>query len=397
MTYEHEDLIRSEPDEYHLACVLLSPTATVYLGQVLTDVDPDDFHDPILIQIWGYARLLHAGGARVTKRALVNAAEVDTAPGAVKPTLVVAWLTRVAGQPVYPSRLPGSVRAVKDTARLRRLVQAADRMKHRALGAEDYAQALEWSWDCLRELEGGETPPEVVPFTTLVDDWHKQMAAGPLGGGQVVPTPWPDLDDILGGGLHPGRSYVIAARPGMGKTTMGLNVAACAAEQGYRSLVVSQEMTNFEVTGKLMAAGGGAEYSEIVRYQMSEETSYRVTEYGETNRHMPLYSIDTPGLSIEYITAVAKSMKRNGGLDLLFMDYLQLLEPTNRRVPREQQVSHISRAIKLAAKELSCACVTTAQLNRDNVKANRRPILPDLRESGSVEQDADVVILIHHE
>ncbi|MGH7743265.1 MAG: replicative DNA helicase [Candidatus Dormibacteria bacterium] len=399
MSYEQDDLIRSEPDEFHLACLLLAPSAVAYLGDTLADVDPTDFYDSTLTAIWGAARAIHGRGERVTRRSLM--VEVGTPPpGQVKPlvpaSLVKVWLDRVGGEAVYPEKIPGSVRSVVEAAKLRRLVIAADQIKRRALLAEDYAQAYGWAAEVLGELADDEVPDEVVPFANLVDAFHKQMAGGVVVG-EVVPTPWPELNELLSGGFHPGRSYVVAGRPGGGKTTMGLNAAAGVAEQGFPTLVVSQEMSSFEVTGKVLAAGGHAEYGEIVRQSMSDDTAYRIAEYGDTNREMPLWVIDKPGLSIEYVAAVARSVKRKHGLSLLFVDYIQLIEPTSRRVVREQQVAHISRSIKLLANELGCAVVTAAQLNRENIKSNRRPTLADLRESGSVEQDADAVVLLHHE
>jgi replicative DNA helicase len=390
-----EELLRSDPDEFHLGCLLLSPTGTVYLTDTLATVDPEDFYDPVLVGIWGYARVLHSAGSRITRRALVAAAENDPTK-AVRPSLVNVWLEKVAGEPMYPQRLPQSIRAVKETAKLRRLVQATEMMRHRALLAPDYAQALEWARDALQNLVEGDAPPEVVPFADLVDEWRKQMAGG-LVVGEVVPTPWLELNEVLGGGLHPGRSYVIAARPGLGKTTSGLNIAAGAAEQGLSTLVVSQEMTRFEITGKMMAAGGHAEYSEIVRYEMSDDTASRVTEYGDTNRDMPLRVIDTPGMTVENVFAVAKSVKTSSGLDLVFVDYLQLIESSDRKLPREQQVAHTSRMLKRLPQALECSTLIAAQLNRSNAKDNRRPVLTDLRESGAVEQNSDVVILLHHE
>lgn len=382
-----EDYLHSPADEFLLACLLLSISAQVYLGDALEAVDPDDFFDPHFGRLWGCARLVHAAGQRVTKRSLL--AEVDT-------PAVRARLEQISGEPVFVDKIEQSVRTVKETARLRRLAQTLERVKSQIVTADGYSQALGVAWDSLAQLDQADNPVELVPFSQLVDNFRETMAGG-LSVGEVIPTPWSEVNEILSGGLHAGRSFIIAGRPGSGKSISGLNVAQGAAEQGFPTLVISQEMSNFEATGRLLAAGAQVEYREITQYAMSPETEFAVTHYGESNRSMPLYLIDKPNLTVEYVAAVARGMKRSVGLDLLVVDYLQLLRASDLGKVREQQVAHISRSFKLLSRELMCAIVVLAQLNRGNVKENRRPVLADLRESGSLEQDQDGVILLHHE
>lgn len=382
-----EEYLQSEPDEFHLACLLLSPTGAAYLGDALDAIAPDDFYDTHYGRLWETARKVHSSGARVTKRTLL--AEVNT-------PAVQARLDRISGEPVFTTKIQASIRTVVELARTRRLIQALERSKSRAVTAADYSHAFGIAWDELRALEGGSTPAEVKPFSALADEFHKRMAEGPRVG-DIVPTPWTDLNDILAGGLHRGRSYLVAARPNEGKSILLANVVAHAAEFDSPSLLVSAEMSDFEVTGRLMAAGGRVEHGEIARYAMSDHTARRVAEYSDTHRDMPLWVIDRPDLPIEYIAAVARSMRRSHGLDVLGLDYLQLLGVSDKSTHREQQVSHISKSAKNIAMELRCAVVSASQLNRQNTRENVRPVLKDLRESGSLEQDADVVILIHHE
>lgn len=389
-----EHLLSSPTDEFQLACVLLSPSGQVYLGDTLEAVDPDDFSDPTLGRIWAAARRIHAEGRRVTKRSLLASSD---GVANINVPAVRAKLEQISGEPVYPTKLHTSIRTVAQTAQLRRLVHAADRIKASAVTSEDYSQALNVAWEELRQLDGSELSPDVVPFSTLVDDFHKAMTDSETASSGVIPSPWPELNDLLSGGFHAGRSFVVAGRPGSGKSNGALNAAAHAAEAGFTTLVVSEEMSRLEVTERLMAAGAHVEYSEITRRDMSAWTADAVFEYGETHRDMPLYVIDRPGLTIEYVAAVARTMQRVKGLDLLVIDYLQLLDPTDRTRVREQQVAHISRSIKLLSRDLGCAIITAAQLNRENVKSNRRPTVADLRESGSIENDADAVILLHHE
>lgn len=393
-----EEYLQSPADEFHLACLLLSPTARVHLGDTLDALDPDDFYDPATGQLWAAARMIHGRGDRVTKRALLAEAPTALDPGfpPVKSPLTKAKLEQISGEPVFVDKIQPGIQRIKQTARMRSLVQALERVRAYTVTAEDYSQALGVAWEELHRLDERDLPTEVVPFATLVEDFHKAMAGEAIVG-QVVPTPWPELNSLFAGGLHPSRSVIIAGRPGDGKTMGALNVAQHAAEQHFPTLVVSEEMSNLEVTGRLMAAGAQVEYGEITRQDMSDYTASAVAEYGERYRDMSLWVIDKPNLTIEYIAAIARNMKRRHGLALLVIDYLQLLAASDKTKVREQQVAHISKTIHDLARELKIAIVVAAQLNRDNAKANRKPTKADLRESGSLEQDADSVILLHHE
>lgn len=382
-----EDTLRSDKDEFHLACLLLSPSGRAWLTETLDQVSPDDFHDPHYGALWADARALHARGQPITRRTLLSCADNPARR---------AKLDYLAGEPVLPAQLGASVRAVRDTARLRRLVQAGERIKNWAVLAEDYTQALGVAWDVLAGLETDNAPADVTPFAVLVDDWHARMAAGPRRG-DVVPTPWPDLNDLLDGGLRRGRSYLVAARPNEGKSIVLGNVAAHAAEQGSPALIVSQEMSGFEMTGRLLAAGARAEYREINRWALSYDTQAAIASYSVTHRDMPLYVVDKPDLPVEHVAALARTAKRAHGLDVLAVDYLQLLAASDKRKSEYEQLSHISRSLKALSRELDCAVVSAAQLNRQNTRERVPPLIKDLKGSGSLEQDADGVILIRHE
>lgn len=392
-----DELLHSPADEFHLACLLLSPAGRIHLGHTLDTINPEDFYDPAIAQLWAAAQIIHTRGDRVTKRALLTEAPTARNPGfpPVKTPITKARLDQISGEPVYIDKLPTSIRTVQETAKLRRLAQTLELINTHLIDAQDYSQALSTAWELMGRLEDSELPTDAVPFAALVDDFHKTNTDEQPT--RIVPTPWDELNDIFAGGLHSGRSFVVAGRPGAGKSLAGLNIAANAAETGHPTLVISEEMSNHELTGRLLAAGAHAEYGEIVRNTMSDWTTTLVTEYCEKHRDMPLWAVDRPNLTIEHVAGIARTMRRTNGLDLLVIDYLQLLDASDKTKVREQQVAHISRTIKLLSRELGCAIITAAQLNRDNVKTSRRPTLADLRESGSLEQDADAVILLHHE
>jgi replicative DNA helicase len=403
-----QDYLQSPDDEWHLGCLLVSVIGREWLPIALEKVDPEDFYNPVLGMVWAAGRVVHARGDRVTKRTLL-AECVDQAvslgfPGRVgsvtgrvpKVPAVKAFLDQVSGEPVYVDQIPGNIERVRHTARMRRLVQTLERAREHVVTAGDYPQALEITHELLGGLEEADTPDDAVPFRELLSVFEKTMAAGGVGG-DVIPTPWPGLNELMLGGLYPGRTCVIGAQAGDGKSIAGLDIARSAAEQGFPSLVVSVEMDGLEVTGRALASGARVEYSEIARWSVSEDTAWAVTQYSDQHRDMPLWVCDRPDMTVERIAALAGGVSKRHGLALLVIDYLQLLEAPDRGRSREQVVAQISRSVTLLGKRLGVAVVVLAQLNRDNAKTNRRPTKHDLRESGALGQNSHYVLLLHHE
>lgn len=384
----NEDGLNPAAEEHHMGSLLLSMTHRPHLVDALRDLHPEDLYDPHLAEMWRSAGVVSARGQYVSPRTIL--AEMDT------PAIRVR-LSQYSAQPVRINRLSADVTTIRNAAKLRRLVQVGQRIIQRALEAEDYSSAHEGAVTAMAELDGAETPLEVVPFTKLADDWWAEMGSDHAKRRALIPSPWPELDHVLTGGFRSGRCYVVAARPGAGKSIVGLNVAAHAAELGNTALVFSAEMGVHEVTSRLMAAGGHADYGQIVKYEMDAYNESQVREYHEQNRTMPLSIVDNPHMSVEYISAIARTHKRTHDLRIVVVDYLQLLNASDTRVIREQQVAHISKTLKQLSRELDITVVEIAQLNRQSAKDNRRPTSADLRESGALEQDADVVLLLHHE
>jgi replicative DNA helicase len=212
-----------------------------------------------------------------------------------------------------------------------------------------------------------------------------------------LPTGWPDLDEILDGGLRPGNLVVIGARPSVGKSTLGANLALQAARNGTGALLASMEMHKTEITDRILASLASVELSRLTRHQLTEDDWQRIQYWSIQLQEVPLRIEDTSDLSLARLRSLARDRAhRPGGLGLVVADYLQLMRTTERRNDnREQQVAELSRGLKLLAKELNVPVVALAQFNRDvKHRAEKRPVLTDLRESGALEQDADVVMLM---
>lgn len=218
----------------------------------------------------------------------------------------------------------------------------------------------------------------------------------PFGHHRVIPSPWPAMDDALHGGFHTGRSYLFAARPGQGKSLALTNAAQYAAATGHPGVIFSAEMGIREVVGRIMASGALAEYGQITRRQLDSRNRAKVDQYARESHDMPLYLVDKAPISIDEIRAEARRLKKTQGIDWIAVDYVQLLKPVNAKLSRQQQIGEITRGLKQLAIELDIAVISACQLNRDSTKEKRRPTLADLRESGDLECDADVVVMIHH-
>lgn len=371
-------------DEAALATLLLTYSHVAVRDDALAAVDPADFANPHLGALWAAGRRLAERGERITRRALLS--EKDGGKASAERAL--ADLDRMV-PPI--ADMPRIIDEVRRCARLRAVVQAADEIRHRAMTAEDGDQALTWAMDRLTEIDTGTPTPEVRRWAALLDDWQHAIT-NPGEQHWIIPTPWSDINDVIAGGLHGGRVYVIGARPGQGKSIAAHRIAVHAAEQGQPAGVFSMEMGAFEVTGRMVAGAARIELAEISRRELTRDSFDRLDRWMPGARDWPLWVNDKPGVTVNYIKQVCRAEQRRNGLRVVAVDYLQLVNPADRSRSREQQVAEVSRQLKLLARELDVAVILPAQLNRG--PAGRAPMLSDLRESGAIEADADVVMLL---
>ena len=218
-----------------------------------------------------------------------------------------------------------------------------------------------------------------------------------------VPTGLKDLDDRLGG-LHKSDLIIIAGRPSMGKTALATNIAFNAAkkfqETGDKTSVAffSLEMSSEQLSTRILAEQSRIKSNDIRRGKISEEQFDKFIETSKDISELPLYIDETPAISVAALSNRARRIKRLYGLDLIVIDYIQLMKGTNNRDGRVQEISEITQGLKALAKELSVPVVALSQLSRAvEQRDEKKPLLSDLRESGSIEQDADVVMFVYRE
>ncbi len=391
------DELNPAASERYLGALLLTVTARHLRDEALRMVGPDDFASPPISALWAGARRLADAGQPIDRRRLVAAAiDADPLPpvrgrngrGGWEQTLR-GVLASLADTMPNPKEFPHVVAEVTRCGGMRRLVETAERIKQYAAIAEDPSEAYVRAADDIAQLAKGDVSSEVRSYADLLDEFERDMLTPDTT--KTIPTPWPEVNEVLQGGLRGGKFYVIGARPGEGKSLAAGNIAEYAASLGHPALVFSVEMPDLEVTGRMVSAGATVNLGEIARRDLSATSWQFVHEYTGRARKYPLWISDRADLSLGKIKAIARQQKRATGLDVLVVDYLQLVKPYSA-VPRHEQIGEISRGLKVLSRELECAVIAPSQLNRRTVDRDR-PALADLRESGNIEQDSDVVIL----
>ena len=289
---------------------------------------------------------------------------------------------------------------IRERAIMRRLVEAGTKIVQLGYTDEgevddavDQAQAEVFAVTERREADDYVQLSELLP--AALDEIEK-IAAGVIG--QGVKTGFKDLD-ALTNGFHPGNMIVLAARPAVGKSTLGLDIARYASiHKGETSVIFSLEMSRSEITMRMLSAEARVPLNNIRSGNLTEEEWSRMARRMGEISQAPMFIDDSPNLSLMEIRAKSRRLKQRHNLKLIVIDYLQLMTSGKRVENRQQEVSEFSRQLKLLAKELNVPVVAISQLNRSpEQRSDKKPMLSDLRESGSIEQDADVVILLHRE
>jgi replicative DNA helicase len=292
---------------------------------------------------------------------------------------------------------------VRDRAVLRRLVQAGTRITQMGYAADgDVDDIVDSAQAEVFAVTEQRTTEDYLPLGQIMEGALDEIEAISNRSGEMtgVPTGFTDLDSLTNG-LHPGQMIVIAARPAMGKSTLALDFArACSIRHKLPSVIFSLEMGRNEIAMRLLSAEARVALHHMRSGSMTDEDWNRLARKMAEVNEAPLYIDDSPNLSMMEIRAKCRRLRQRNELQMIIIDYLQLMQTGASRRPesRQQEVSEMSRNLKLLAKELEVPVVALSQLNRGpEQRTDKKPMISDLRESGSIEQDADMVILLHRE
>ncbi|MGW5051209.1 replicative DNA helicase [Actinokineospora sp. NPDC004072] len=290
---------------------------------------------------------------------------------------------------------------VAEKAILRRLVEAGTRIVQLGYqGAEgaDVTEIVDRAQASIYEVTERSMSEDYVALEELLQPTMDEIDAIASRGGQSlgIPTGFADLDEITNG-LHPGQMIIVAARPGVGKSTLGLDFArSCSIKHHMTSVIFSLEMSKTEIVMRMLSAEARIRLADMRGGRMSDEDWTKLARRMSEISEAPLFVDDSPNMTMMEIRAKARRLKQRHDLRLIVVDYMQLMTSGKRVESRQQEVSEFSRQLKLLAKELEVPVVAISQLNRGpEQRTDKRPMLSDLRESGSLEQDADIVLLIN--
>ncbi len=283
---------------------------------------------------------------------------------------------------------------VRDKAILRRLVDASLKISQMGYQGEgDVNVIVDRAQQAIYEVAENKASEDYQPLSELVeatlDEIESLSQHGVMAG---VPTGFIDLDHLTNG-LHAGQMVIIAARPGMGKSTLGLDIARSASiRHGLCSVFFSLEMTKSEIVMRLMSAEAGVPLNHIRKGEMKDEDWNRIAAKTAQVSRAPLFIDDSPNLTMMEIRAKARRLKQRYDLKLVVIDYMQLMTSGKKVESRQLEVSEFSRQIKLLAKELEVPVVALSQLNRGpESRTDKKPLLSDLRESGCLTADTRVL------
>ncbi|MFI5959619.1 replicative DNA helicase [Cryptosporangium sp. NPDC051539] len=382
-----------------LGGMLLSKDAIADVVEILRS---NDFYKPAHALVFDTIIDLYGRGEPADPvtvvAALADRAELARVGGAPYVHTLIQQVPTAANAAYY-------ARIVAERAILRRLVEAGTRIVQLGYGSaagagREVDDVVDMAQQAVYEITEKRTSDDYTVLEELLQPTMDEIEAIGATGGIMsgVPTGFVDLDRLTNG-LHPGQLVIVAARPGLGKSTFGLDVARSASiRHGLTSCVFSLEMSKIEITMRLLSAEARVPLHNLRSGQLSEDDwtklARRIGEVSEA----PLFIDDSPNMTMMEIRAKARRLKQRNDLRLVVIDYLQLMTGNKRVESRQQEVAELSRGLKLLAKELEVPVIAASQLNRGpEQRTDKRPQLSDLRESGSIEQDADMVLLLHRE
>jgi replicative DNA helicase len=375
-----------------LGAILLDNNA---LNTAIEALKPDDFfipqHRSIFNQMMALGEAQHAIDLVTLTEELHRRGELESSGGAPYLASLVDGVPRVSNVEHY-------ARIVKEKAMLRNLIHATHNIQQHAFDGEDGADTiLDNAESSIFALAEDRVKAGLLPIKDIVRDNFERLEKIFREGKSVtgVSTGYGELDKLLSG-LQPSELIILAGRPSQGKTALALNMAENIAIRGGLPVAVfSLEMSKESLLQRLVASVAQVDAHKFRSGHLSREDWRRMTEGLGQISSAPLWIDDAGSISVLEIGAKARRLKRDKGLSLLVVDYLQLITARGRFNSRQEEVASISRGLKGLAKELQIPVLVLSQLTRAPEREERGPQLSDLRESGAIEQDADVVMFIY--
>ena len=384
-----------EAEQSVLGAMMLSKDA---MADVVEVVRAHDFYRPAHELVFDVAVALYNAGdpvdAITVSSRLQAAGTLGRIGGAEYLHTLISAVPSAASAGYY-------ARLVREQAILRRLVEAGTRIANMGYNADgDVDEIVDSAQSEVFAVTERKNAEDYLPIGDVMEKTLGEVEAASSHDGRLlgIPTGFRDLDELTGG-FQGGQMIVIAARPAIGKSTLGLDICRAASiGAGATSVIFSLEMSREEITKRMLSAESGVKLTKMTKGPMGPNDWERLAQTAARVSRAPLFIDDSPNMSLMEIRAKCRRLKQRENLGLVVVDYLQLMSSGKKVESRQQEVAEFSRALKLLAKELDVPVIAISQLNRSpEQRGDKRPMLSDMRESGSIEQDADIVILLHRD
>ncbi len=398
------DRVPPHSEEAEIAVLGAAMIDNIAAGLAVEELEPEDFYKGSHAKIFEVIAALYDSGEKADIIAVheeLSQRKLSDSVGGP------GYLREITDQVPSSANVEYYCRIVKEKALLRDLIRTSSQtLEDIFRSSYDPREVLDLAEQRVYEVAANRTGGgEIASMGDVLKETFRQLEEQQQKGRGIVTglrTGYNDLDEILGG-MRDGELLVLAARPSMGKTTLGLNIALnvaaplqAASEDSRGVLIFSLEMNQQQLVRNMLSVASGVDGHRIRRNYLDDKDWTALSEHGLGRLgDAPIYLDDSPSIGPLEIGAKARRMQRSHDVGLIIVDYLQLVRGP-RVDSREQQVSSISRSLKAIARELSVPLIAVAQLNRKAAdRGDNRPMLSDLRESGAIEQDADVVMLLH--
>jgi replicative DNA helicase len=382
-----------------LGGMMLSKDAIADVVEILRS---SDFYRPVHATVYDAVIDLYGRGepadAITVAGTLESAGDLARIGGAPYLHTLISTVPTAANAAYY-------ARIVSERAVLRRLVEAGTKIVQLGYGSaagsgRDVDDIVDMAQQAVYDVTERRVSEDFAILADMLQPTLDDIEAKGEQGGVMtgVPTGFGDLDRLLNG-FQPGQLIIVAGRPGLGKSTASMDFARNASvKHNLASAIFSLEMSKIEIVMRLLSAEARVPLQNLRSGQLSDDDWTKLARRMGEISEAPIFVDDTPNMNLMEIRAKARRLKQRHDLKLIVVDYLQLMSSPKKTESRQQEVAELSRGLKLLAKEVECPVIAVSQLNRGpEQRTDKRPQLSDLRESGSIEQDADIVILLHRD
>jgi replicative DNA helicase len=384
-----------ESEQSILGAILLDKDAIITVSEIIR---PDDFYKDAHKIIYESMMSLNEKNEPID---IITLPEELKSRGHLNDIGGYTYLTNLATVVPITSNVKYYANIVKEKSVMRKLIKASDEIMNlsyeRSTSVEDVLEQAEKKiFDISQEKVGS----DFKPINQVLADTYEMIEKLCTEKSEVtgLTTGFRDLNKKLNG-LQKTDLILVAARPAMGKTAFALNLVQNTALKANASVAVfSLEMSKEQLVQRILSATSNVELKKIKTGTLSENDWPRLIDAMALLSNTKIFIDDTPGIKISEIRSKARKLKIESGLDFILIDYLQLMEGDGRTENRQQEIAQISRSLKILAKELDCPVLALSQLSRSpEMRRDHRPMLSDLRESGSIEQDADIVMFLYRD